>query len=108
MKTLDVAPMRTCARITGQNDRARATKEHADRKGDEPRRHEGSLRAETIDERARRRLRDDARDSADREREPHTLFVPPVPGEKDREKGSDARLHVGEEEIDQVEAAQTP
>jgi len=59
-----------------------------------------------IDQRARRRLRENSCDPADREREPDALFVPMVASEVYRDERPHPRLHVGEEEIEPIEATQ--
>jgi hypothetical protein len=58
------------------------------------------------DERASRRLSENSCDPANREREPDTLFIPLVASEVNREKRPYPRLHVGEEEIEPIEARQ--
>ena len=65
-----------------------------------------SLRSEEVNERASRRLRENSCDPTDGEREPDALFVPLVASEVNREERPHSRLHVGEKEIEPVEATQ--
>ena len=68
--------------------------------------HQRTLRAQKVNQRAGRRLRENARDAAHCKRESYTLFVPSVAGEIDGEERPHPRLHVGKQEIEPIEAAQ--
>jgi hypothetical protein len=59
-----------------------------------------------VNEPASRRLRENSCDPAHRERKPDALFVPLVAGEVNREERPHPRLHVGEKEIEPIEAKQ--
>jgi hypothetical protein len=55
---------------------------------------------------ARRGLGQDSGNSANGQRNPHTLLVPPISREVDGEEWSDSRLDVGKKEIQPVQTAQ--
>ena len=99
MKKLDIAPISACAVTTGQKDGKSAIRERSDRQRDHARRNQRSFRLEPINQSARRRLRCDAGDSANRERKAHALLVPAIAGKVDREERPHAALHVGEQEV---------
>jgi len=47
-------------------------------------------------------LGQDSGDTADGKREADAFLIPPVSGQVNGQEGSDARLHVGEEEIEPI------
>ena len=65
-----------------------------------------SARFDRRNERASRGLRENSCDPADREREPDALFVPFVASKVNGEERPHPRLHVGQEEIEPIEAKQ--
>jgi hypothetical protein len=63
---------------------------------------------ESVHEGTRGGLRQDPRDTPNREGKADTLLIPSKSGEINREKRADAGLNVGEEEIEPINAAQCP
>ena len=78
------------------------------RQRDDPRGNQGAFGSQVIDQRAPRRLRENSCDPADREREPDALLVPSIASEVNRDERPHPRLHVGEKEIEPIEATQRP
>ncbi len=90
----------------GPKGRYQRNQQCAHGQGDDPCGNERAFGSETVNQRARRSLRQDSGDSANGQRDSHALLVPPVSGEVDGEEGSDSRLDVGEKEIQPVQTAE--
>jgi hypothetical protein len=59
---------------------------------------------QSIHQGARWSLGQNSGNAANGQRDPHALLVPPVASQVDREKRSDAGLHVSQEEVQPIQA----
>ena len=102
-KMLDVPPIKTWADITDQKVGTSAISNAPTASATIPAAIKRAFGSEAVDHRPRRGLGQDSGDSADGQRDSHSLLVPPISGEVDGEEGPDSRLHVGEKEIEPVQ-----
>ena len=105
---LEVPPIKTWADITDQKVGTSAISNAPTASATIPAVIKRAFGSQVIDQRARRRLRENSCDPADRKREPDALFVPSIASEVNRDERPHPRLHVGEEEIEPIESTQRP